>query len=534
VRAKGDYSQGWPTGAWAFSKPDGSPDPVHSGTYALPEQDGGKGVTLDGKPHGWWKLEWPDGLVRFEGLYQRGLRAGPWVFWHADGTHDPAMLSGTYESDARTALGAEPWLPPTRDFAALPVRSKELGALAALLGADDSRSSKYADRLKKLCEAQEGELLAILEGLGQPTREAVAPLVRMLLALDLADAGDVRKGERLMMALGRVCYQRTFPWRRTSAREDQDFNRLQILRTASLWLSTRNSALYWELELAARGSPDDPILATAEDPAIARVLRNPLLYAPPQYGQPWNDEGRPLLGHKGGASPPRSRAVDSALVWLASHQSESGAWDCDGFTALCDKSRGECGGVGNAAHDVGVTGLALLAFLGAGNDLLEGQHKDVVRQGVLWLLDQQRDDGSFGEMLAVSHHDGRTARPAPAQVRAPDDPTPRSPGTKDCPTCFGTGIDLVAGGQSICQKCKGKGKVPADDSEDRRVGRDRPSFAGQARESSAVSSNVYDHAIATQALCKAFAATPAACLRRAAQNGVNWILRAQNPYVAWR
>jgi hypothetical protein len=92
----------------------------------------------------------------------------------------------------------------------------------------------------------------------------------------------------------------------------------------------------------------------------------------------------------------------------------------------------------------------------------------------------------------------------------------------------------VAGGQSICQKCKGKGKVPADDSEDRRVGRDRPSFAGQARESSAVSSNVYDHAIATQALCKAFAATPAACLRRAAQNGVNWILRAQNPYVAWR
>jgi len=535
VRAKGDYAQGWPTGVWSFSNPDGTPDQLHSGTYGPPQPDGGKGATLDGKPHGWWTLEWPDGLARYEGLYRRGLRSGPWRFWHADGTYDPAMLSGTYESDSRITLGDEPWLPSTEDFAPPPVRSMDLGALVALLGTDDSRSSKYADRLKKLCEAPESEVQVALAGLGQPGKDAAAPLVRMLLALDLADAAEVRKGERLMKALARVCNQRTFPWLRTLAPEDRDFNRLQVLRTTSLWLLTRGSTLYWDLELAARGSPDDPILATGEDPALARVFQNPLLYAPPQYGQPWNDEARQPLGHKG-ASQPRSRAVDSALVWLAGHQSQSGAWDCDGFPLLCDKSKGECGGVGSAAHDVGVTGLALLAFLGAGNDVLEGQHKDVVRRGVLWLLDQQRDGGMFGERLAASHHDGRAPRPAPDQIRDPAEPEARvGPQTKTCPTCLGTKVDLRNAGQTICLTCNGKGTVPANFSEERlRVVSSPRGSAGREAQSSNASSNVYDHAIATQALCKAFAATPAACLRRAAQRGVNHILAAQNPYLAWR
>ena len=60
-----------------------------------------------------------------------------------------------------------------------------------------------------------------------------------------------------------------------------------------------------------------------------------------------------------------------------------------------------CSGPGNGAHDVGVTGLALLAFLGDGSTLRSGPYKDVVKKGVKWLKDNQDPDtGLFGTTAA--------------------------------------------------------------------------------------------------------------------------------------
>lgn len=91
------------------------------------------------------------------------------------------------------------------------------------------------------------------------------------------------------------------------------------------------------------------------------------------------------------------QAVEQGLEWLKRHQSQDGAWDCDGYFGNCDSKLGaRCEGKGVAMYDVGVSGLALLAFLGAGNDHRSGPYKDTVAKGLKWMKNQQDVDGCFG------------------------------------------------------------------------------------------------------------------------------------------
>ncbi|MCA9320142.1 MAG: terpene cyclase/mutase family protein [Planctomycetes bacterium] len=100
--------------------------------------------------------------------------------------------------------------------------------------------------------------------------------------------------------------------------------------------------------------------------------------------------------HRRGA-PKAERVVDQSLEWLAIHQSRDGSWDSDGFMNQGDPRRGPlCDGKGNALYDVGVSGLALLCFLGAGETHTVGDHKTTVRNALRWLRDQQDAEGCFG------------------------------------------------------------------------------------------------------------------------------------------
>ncbi len=70
-------------------------------------------------------------------------------------------------------------------------------------------------------------------------------------------------------------------------------------------------------------------------------------------------------GRRGGNAT--EAAVLDALKWLRDHQSQDGFWDCDEFMYE-DKHEGPSSdGPGNPVNDVGVTGLALLAFQGNGH-----------------------------------------------------------------------------------------------------------------------------------------------------------------------
>jgi hypothetical protein len=143
-------------------------------------------------------------------------------------------------------------------------------------------------------------------------------------------------------------------------------------------------------------------------------------------------------------------ALAAGLDWLKQHQSNDGRWDCDGFSENCGKlGTTVCSDPGRAQHDVGVTGLALLAFLGEGSTMEMGSYKEQVQRGVSWLRQQQNpDSGLFGD---ASTHEF-----------------------------------------------------------------------------------LYNHAIATVAMCEAYYFSKSPQLKAVCQNAINYIQRARNPYSAWR
>lgn len=96
-------------------------------------------------------------------------------------------------------------------------------------------------------------------------------------------------------------------------------------------------------------------------------------------------------------------AVESALHWLARFQDSKanglkdadGRWDARGFAKHAPASG--LNGAGMEHYDVGVSAIAVLAFLGAGYSGGEGQpFRDTVREGLGYLLRSQDKRGLFG------------------------------------------------------------------------------------------------------------------------------------------
>ncbi len=102
----------------------------------------------------------------------------------------------------------------------------------------------------------------------------------------------------------------------------------------------------------------------------------------------------------GGGGKKSDDAVEHALRWLKAHQSPEGQWECEGFPRWCERqpaSGSGPDGKGKAQYDVGVTGLALLAFLGAGyTNRSEGPFGKVVGDGLRYLKNVQDAEGCFG------------------------------------------------------------------------------------------------------------------------------------------
>lgn len=108
---------------------------------------------------------------------------------------------------------------------------------------------------------------------------------------------------------------------------------------------------------------------------------------------------RDQLVEQRGGSAQTEQAVRAALGWLATAQSANGGWDASRYGAgsarvvLSQDRRGA-----GAQADTGVTGLALLAFLGAGHTHHGGAYTHEVASGLEYLRQRQRSDGSlYGE-----------------------------------------------------------------------------------------------------------------------------------------
>ncbi|MHC4261369.1 MAG: prenyltransferase/squalene oxidase repeat-containing protein [Planctomycetota bacterium] len=119
-----------------------------------------------------------------------------------------------------------------------------------------------------------------------------------------------------------------------------------------------------------------------------------------------------------------NKALLAGLEWLKDHQSDDGSWDPENFYLECDKEPPYSTGEGHGVHEVGVTGLALLAFLGFGDTMNEGQYKDVIRRGIGWLRKQQSSEtGQIGTQSSkewIYNHAIATLALAEAQYGAPN------------------------------------------------------------------------------------------------------------------
>jgi hypothetical protein len=96
-----------------------------------------------------------------------------------------------------------------------------------------------------------------------------------------------------------------------------------------------------------------------------------------------------------GGSMETERAVQAALAWLTAAQSADGRWDAARHGAGQGRRGGQHDPATGGRSDHGVTGLALLAFLGAGSTHREGLHAEVVDRGIRFLVSRQRADGSL-------------------------------------------------------------------------------------------------------------------------------------------
>ncbi len=97
-----------------------------------------------------------------------------------------------------------------------------------------------------------------------------------------------------------------------------------------------------------------------------------------------------------GGSEQTEEAVSDALQWLAANQANNGAWRAAHFGAGREmRVDGQDRAAAGARADTGITGLALLAFLGAGHTQMEGDYRQTVEQGLNYLASSQHANGNL-------------------------------------------------------------------------------------------------------------------------------------------
>ncbi len=122
----------------------------------------------------------------------------------------------------------------------------------------------------------------------------------------------------------------------------------------------------------------------------AKVILGKLAALPPGYR---SARGRWRSAARFGGSPATESAVEAGLRWLARHQLPDGSW-----SHFDDNSK-------RIAHH-GLTGAAVLAFLGAGHTHKSGKLRDNVRKGVRWIISKQGADGRIGKGLPDPEGEG--------------------------------------------------------------------------------------------------------------------------------
>ncbi|REK18699.1 MAG: hypothetical protein DWQ37_03965 [Planctomycetota bacterium] len=138
----------------------------------------------------------------------------------------------------------------------------------------------------------------------------------------------------------------------------------------------------------------DPNATPGEGEKLAGPQDGPGAPVPEIYRKRSGDH---LADGGNGATKQSEAAVAAALRWLANHQSANGRWDARRLAGGAARAAdGQDRDFAGATADSGLTGLALLALMAAGNTHLEGAYSDNVRRGLEFLLRSQDATGNLG------------------------------------------------------------------------------------------------------------------------------------------
>ncbi|HWB10709.1 MAG TPA: hypothetical protein VG826_15880 [Pirellulales bacterium] len=104
---------------------------------------------------------------------------------------------------------------------------------------------------------------------------------------------------------------------------------------------------------------------------------------------------RQELARQRGGNEASERAVEMGLDFLARHQNVDGSWSLQLQKLSQGRPGYENAGDGQMVSDTAATGLAMLAFLGAGYTHTDGKYRLAVGRGLNYLLGNQRPDGDL-------------------------------------------------------------------------------------------------------------------------------------------
>ncbi|MEX2308616.1 MAG: squalene--hopene cyclase [Pirellulales bacterium] len=191
------------------------------------------------------------------------------------------------------------------------------------------------------------------------------------------------------------------------------------------------------VDTSVTSEPESEGTPTPSEAAVVAATPSTAAPSPPAAAAPSNHiaastpyslrsaPGRLGLVERQGGNAQTEAAVAAALRWLAAAQSNDGRWDANQFGAGQEQAvlGHNRGGAGRNA-DTGISGLALLAFLGAGHSHLQGEYQDTVRRGLDFLLRNQAADGNlFGNATLYAQmycHSMATFALAEAQAMTSD------------------------------------------------------------------------------------------------------------------
>jgi len=118
------------------------------------------------------------------------------------------------------------------------------------------------------------------------------------------------------------------------------------------------------------------------------------VYEPPREAFRQRDPGsRAEVARGYGGTNENEEAVELGLDFLARHQFPDGHWSLNEFPSSGEGY--EDAAAGQMQSDTAATGLALLAFLGAGYTHSGDKHRAVVRRGLDWMITSQKADGEL-------------------------------------------------------------------------------------------------------------------------------------------